>query len=283
MNIKDLKSKIISNPYLRKIYKRLPNNIIEIYIQLNWKPGWRRWKKSDSYKNQLTSLNHLKDKYAGETCIIMGNGPSLKQSNWKLIQNCKTFGLNRIKLLEDEMGFSPSFLVVIKDLVIEQFPSDILNFDGLKFLDYKSSTKNNDLLADKDSFFIAEKISVEGKFESDLLQGWYRGYTVTYAAMQVAYYLGFKKVCLIGVDHNFVTIGNPRENVVSDGDDPNHFHPSYFGKGVKWALPDLEGSERFYKKAKEHYEINNREIVDCTINGKLNIFRKSSLEIELKK
>ena len=49
------------------------------------------------------------------------------------------------------------------------------------------------------------------------------------------------------MDHNFVTQGPANQAVVSQGDDPNHFSPNYFGAGFKWQLPDLEGSERAYR------------------------------------
>jgi hypothetical protein len=76
------------------------------------------------------------------------------------------------------------------------------------------------------------------------------------------------------VDHNFVTQGPANHAVVSQGDDPNHFSPNYFGAGFKWQLPDLEGSERAYKLAKRAYESNGRRILDATIGGKLTIFPK---------
>jgi len=81
-------------------------------------------------------------------------------------------------------------------------------------------------------------------------------------------------VILIGVDHNFQTKGKPNETVVSEGDDPNHFNPGYFGKGFRWQLPDLETSERAYTMAREAYQKAGREILDATIGGKLQVFPK---------
>ena len=69
------------------------------------------------------------------------------------------------------------------------------------------------------------------------------GATVTNFALQIAFHMGFEKVVLIGVDHNFASKGDANKTVVSEGDDPNHFMPNYFGKGVKWQLPDLDTSE----------------------------------------
>ncbi len=76
------------------------------------------------------------------------------------------------------------------------------------------------------------------------------------------------------MDHNFVTQGKPNTTVVSQGDDPNHFHPGYFGKGFRWQLPDLETSEKAYRLARQVYEQAGRQVVDATVGGKLQVFRK---------
>ena len=95
--------------------------------------------------------------------------------------------------------------------------------------------------------------------------------------MQIAYYMGFKNVYLIGVDHNFKTTGAPNEKQFLKGNDVNHFDPNYFGN-KEWHLPDLQGSEISYHLAKFFYERNGRRIYDATIDGKLQIFQKISLD-----
>jgi hypothetical protein len=97
---------------------------------------------------------------------------------------------------------------------------------------------------------------------------------VTYVALQLAYFMGFEEAILIGVDHNFATKGLPNTTVTSSGDGPNHFAPGYFGKGFKWQLPDLEGSERAYWLARQAFEAAGRRVVDATVGGKLEIFPK---------
>ena len=73
------------------------------------------------------------------------------------------------------------------------------------------------------------------------------GSTVTYVAMQVAHHLGFHQVVLIAVDHHYETKGPPSLEVVSEGDDPNHFPPDYFAKGFRSQLPDLYRLESLIK------------------------------------
>jgi hypothetical protein len=92
--------------------------------------------------------------------------------------------------------------------------------------------------------------------------------------------MGFTEAILIGVDHNFATKGPANATVTSQGDDPNHFVPNYFGKGFRWQLPDLEGSERAYRMAKAAYEADGRKIVDATVGGKLTIFPKVEYNLQ---
>jgi hypothetical protein len=111
-------------------------------------------------------------------------------------------------------------------------------------------------------------------FHQDITKGLWGGATVTYVTMQIAYYMGFTKVILIGVDHSFTTQGKAHEKVTSQDSDPNHFDPSYFGKGITWQLPDLKTSEFAYGLARRRYEEAGREILDATVDGKLQVFKK---------
>lgn len=99
---------------------------------------------------------------------------------------------------------------------------------------------------------------------------------MTFLALQVAYYMGFQQVVLIGVDHNFVDKGTPNRAVTRTAEtDENHFHPDYFPKGSRWQLPDLLRSEEAYRLALEAYQADGREIVDATVGGALEVFDKA--------
>jgi hypothetical protein len=102
--------------------------------------------------------------------------------------------------------------------------------------------------------------------------------TVTYVAIQLAYYMGFSKIILIGVDHSFNTKGAANMTVISKGKDLNHFTPDYFKEGCRWQLPDLQTSELGYGLAKKVFEEDDRKIVDATLGGKLEVFPKLHFE-----
>lgn len=227
------------------------------------------WRFDPRAAESVRRVRAFRDKHAGERCFVMGNGPSLKKTDLSLLKNEKTFGLNRIYLMFDDLGFATTYLVCINQLVVEQSAAEIARAPCPKFVSWKS----RDLLDFAPDMMFVRSGFLPG-FQTDVTRRVFEGCTVTYMAMQIAFYMGFEEVIIIGVDHSFATKGPKNAEVTSQGDDPNHFHPGYFGKGFRWNLPDLEGSEQAYRMAKTHYEKAGRRIVDATVGGKLEVYPK---------
>lgn len=219
----------------------------------------------------MQAITKFKDRYPGHRCFIIGNGPSLRQTDLKKLKNEFTFGMNRIYLAFPELGFATTFFVSINDLVIQQTAADIQKLKMPKFIAWRSRQW---LQPVHDLFFLYTTYT-EPVFAKNAAGRLWEGATVTYTALQLAYYMGFNEVILIGVDHSFATRGKPNETVTSSGDDPNHFNPAYFGKGFRWQLPDLETSEMAYRMAKQAFESDGRRVLDATIGGKLSVFPKA--------
>jgi len=223
------------------------------------------------WRDSVHKLECYQNMHANQRCFIIGNGPSLRQTNLKLLRDEFTFGLNRIYLLYPELGFTTTYLVAVNDLVLEQCAGEMQSLALPKFFTWRSRRwfRHDPSLTYLDTDFTGEE-----DFCPNIMGRLFEGYTVTYVALQLAFHMGFKEAILVGVDHNFVTQGNANQAIISQGDDPNHFAPNYFGKGFKWQLPDLAGSERAYKLAQQAYEKAGRRVVDATIRGKLSIFPK---------
>lgn len=223
---------------------------------------WRR--------DSVRRLAELQNRHKGERCFIIGNGPSLKQTDLSRLKNEFTLGQNRIYLAFPELGFSTSYYLSVNDLVVEQCAQEIQSLEMPRFVAWRARK----WLTPQDNLFFLHTTYTGEKFAKDVRERVWEGGTVTYTALQVAYYLGFQQVILVGVDHNYVTQGKPNETVVSQGDDPNHFHPGYFGKGFRWQLPDLLQWEEAYRLARRTYEADGREVIDATIGGKLRVFKR---------
>ena len=231
---------------------------------------WRR--------TAIERLASLKDIHAGKRAFIIGNGPSLKQTDLSRLKGELTFGMNRIYLMFPELGFSTTYLSVVNDLVIEQTAADLAALEIPKFLTWRSRRffDPEQFAGDKYSnlpTFLYSTYDLPG-FAQDVRWRVWEGATVTYVTMQLAFHMGFQEVILIGVDHNYTTTGKPNTTITSQGDDPNHFSSQYFGKGFRWQLPDLETSEIAYRMARKAYEKAGRRILDATVGGKLTIFEK---------
>lgn len=227
---------------------------------------WRR--------ESIKRLAALKDIHKGKRAFIIGNGPSLKQTDLSKLKNEITFCMNRFYLAFPELGFTATYLCISNELVVEQFVDDINALTIPKFISWRSRPYfSSDLPASKLPTFIYTTYTGPG-FARDVRGRVWEGATVTNLALQLAYHMGIAKAILIGVDHNFTSKGEANKLVVSQGDDPNHFMPNYFGKGVKWRLPDLDTSEVGYVFARDAYRQVGREVLDATVGGKLTVFPK---------
>lgn len=231
-----------------------------------------QWPSATLHPWRRASIQHLgalKDIHHGQRCFIIGNGPSLKNTDLSRLKDEFTFGMNRIYLLFPELGFTTTYYLSVNNLVIEQCAADIRALPIPRFLSWRSHR----LYGSPDAIFLHTTYSGP-RFGRDARSRLWEGATVTYVALQLAFHMGFEQAILIGVDHNFSTQGKPNTTVVSQGDDPNHFHANYFGKGFRWQLPDLETSERAYRMARDNYQRAGRQVLDATVGGKLMVFPK---------
>ncbi len=210
----------------------------------------------------------------------MGNGPSLARMDLAPLANEHTFGLNRIYLLYDKLPFRPTYYACANELVLEQFGAEISAQPGIKFLNWN---RRSLFPADPSISFVRQALTLRDFFGVDLTHAICSGGTVTFVALQIAFHLGFRRVILIGVDHDFVEKGKPNREEVRHADrDESHFHPAYFPRGTRWQTPDLVRSEHAYRLARGAFERAGGSIVDATLGGKCEVFRKCSLEAALR-
>ncbi|WP_051208272.1 6-hydroxymethylpterin diphosphokinase MptE-like protein [Saccharospirillum impatiens] len=225
----------------------------------------------ESYRSRKR-LKKIRNKFKGQSAVILCNGPSLLNTDFEMLRDSGlyTFGLNKINLLFDKVDFRPSTIVAVNPYVLEQNADYFSNTDIPLFLDSKAKHLG---IKNSKSIFLHSS-NIPSSFAKDCSVSINQGYTVTYVAMQLAFHMGFQRIALVGCDHNFADKGTPNKLIEAKDDDHNHFDPNYFSKGTKWQLPDLFQSEVHYTIAKNLYEENNREIYDCTNDGKLQLFTK---------
>jgi len=228
----------------------------------------------------------FKDKHLGQRCFIIGNGPSLKKTDLNLLAGEVTFAVNSIFLAFPDTFFRPTYYTVCDSFVIEENTQEICDlicehkFFPSTYRKFIPASARQNV-----SFFrlnrgFNEKTSPNhgiSRFSSDCSERIYDNQTVTYINMQLAYYMGFSEVYLIGIDFSY-TIPDSAIidgcNITSTEDDPNHFHPQYFGKGRSWHDPVLHRVVRGYQFARLVYEWADRTVYNATVGGKLEVYKR---------
>lgn len=200
-----------------------------------------------------TAFVKLIGKHAGETGIIIGNGPSLRSVPLAFLQKYPSIGSNLIYLHPD---FTPTYYVAVDPSVIRgDYVNRVQAMDCTKLIGHRLArvVRINDAI-------ILRTNSSKHKFEKTPFSNpiW-EGWSVTYVALQIAYRMGFKTILLVGVDHRYKGQGN------------DHFHPDY-EVGWNWVEHDMTKSIPAYQLAHLYYTREGRQIINLTPGSDLHVF-----------
>ncbi|MCI7264084.1 MAG: DUF115 domain-containing protein [Eubacterium coprostanoligenes] len=233
------------------------------------------------------SIKKLKNTAQTNRCFIIGNGPSLTISDLEKLKNETTFACNRIYGLYDRTLWRPTYYCSQDLEVLAQIKNDLpyaLSNCYHSFLPYKFAKNINNIINEQNnlSLFYSPYISVysdtgvypEGlmPFSDDISNSIYDGLSITYAMIQIAVYMGYKEIYLLGIDHNYSL-----KNGIVD------LQKSY-AEGIKpidmstQNPPELQLCEISFREAKKYCKANGITIKNATRGGKLEIFDRISLE-----
>ena len=231
-------------------------------------------------------LDDLRDSHHGERIFLMGNGPSLNKLDLSMLKDEWTFGVNKIYMMFDRIDWRPSFWTAMDWRVGPDMGDDYRQLDGItKFVPYRFK---GILPSDETTYWYHSRPVgdyIQDQFELDITRGVPSRGTVLITAIQLAFFLGFRELILIGVDARYKIPDTVKQsggdrfgtgvmlNLEStDDDDPNHFDPRYFGKGAKWHDPNVTGMMRMFHTMRRGIEYNGGRIVNATPGGNLDVF-----------
>jgi hypothetical protein len=252
-----------------RVYAALKRRMTDLPHALDWRCSLQ----SQRIREHLA---RYQDIHRNERCFVIANGPSLNRLNLSSLAKERTISMNRAYLLYERWGFQPNYFVCIDELVLQRFAADICGLQMPKFLSFNERRSFPGWQSDASLLFPRYRPRLRDRFSPDMTYELTDGGTVTYACLQLAYFMGFAEVILIGLDHSFVEKGTPSVAVVRDQErDESHCHPDYFPKGMKWYPPDLHRSELAYALARRAYDAGGRHILDATPDGKCTVFDKA--------
>ena len=241
-------------------------------------------------------LSSLRDKHKGERCFIIANGPSLNKIDISLLKDEITIGCNGIYKNFSKWGFNTNYYMIVDNVQIDIRAKEIAKLKGsVKFTGLHNSY-SFPFFNDMNYFHVPIRSNMEylekellPPFSNDVASIMHRGPTITYLMIQMAYHLGFSKIYLIGLDHNYgklpelfppgkIKVTKENYHLVQEC----HFDKDYYKIGDTLGVPNVKAQEKAYTSAKTFIESTGREIINLSPDSKLNIFKKEDYESLLK-
>ena len=232
---------------------------------------------SASYRllGEKKPIKSLQNTYYRRPMLVVGNGPSLNETPLQEFSGVPSIGMNKIDLIYSKTSWRPNVVVCLNSLVAQQHQDNFATSSIPVFLAWKARALIRKENRSKLNYF---NTFYSDRFSNNALAGFGSSATVTDIALQMAFWMGADPVILFGVDHSFEYSGPEATYQKRTGPDTNHFDPNYFGHGTYWGTPDLLRSEEDYARAKTAFENDGREVFDATVGGKLDIFKKVTVE-----
>lgn len=257
--------------YLRApiiITKRLVFNV-DVYLRKN-----RIIKKS---KYEL--LNQFKNIYEGKRCFIVATGPSLRVEDLDKLKNEITFSMNSIYLSYSKTSWRPTYYGIQDPLVYEKIYHEIKDDDfNNAFIGsniariFKIKENNKRLVFPLDMLnHQLPNSKINTKFSDDICERVYSGYNIAYSMIQIAVYMGFKEIYLIGADCDY------QQNKKYFEEDKNRGEEKYFTK--KFLCENTQKFITAYEVAKDYAKENDIKIYNATRGGKLEVFERVDFDL----
>jgi len=220
------------------------------------------------------SLQNINGK---KRCFIICTGPSLTFEDLEVLSGEYTFGMNSIPMLYEKTSFRATYYGCIDKGVYDKLKNTIDKYSnqhekvfindrirrsiGGKLKDNWYNISCNVAYHTYDRWF---KGNFRCKFSDDAYIGTYNMHSVTHFLIQIAVYMGFKEIYLLGADCNF-----PKNDKI-------HF--------VEHDIPDTtietarERNISGYLKIKEYTKNHDVRIYNATRGGALEVFERVDLD-----
>ena len=227
-------------------------------------------------KNSIERYRQYDGKHIGEVCCIVSNGPSVTIEDLNILskQPITTIGMNRVYIRYDKTTWRPNYYIIQDPTIIRSCHKEVEECVRDSVIFQKSTgEKKYDI---DNAIFYDVDYSRSWKGEKPLFSNgknnfFYDGNSVTYSAIQLAVFMGFKRIYLIGCDCNYSA-----NNVVNKESYPD---PRMYEKDkVGTKPPDIAYQFKAYEAAKKYANNFNIEIINATRGGMLDVFERADFE-----
>lgn len=171
---------------------------------------WFVAKYYDADYYQKDRLSQYKGIHRGERCFIIGNGPSLRIEDLDVLvkQREICFGLNLIYMAYPYTGWRPDYICVSDTLTIKKNAEKIIKnnncplFIADSFLRFHEDEHVDERILPFRKLYPNETNNFDYGFSMNITEGICNANSVAYFALQIAVYMGFEEIYLLGMDND---------------------------------------------------------------------------------
>jgi hypothetical protein len=216
-------------------------------------------------------LKMLKSKHFGERCFIIATGPSLTVEDLEKLRKEITFSMNSICLAFEHTDWRPTYYGIQDKGVFNKLERKIAELEcECKFIGDTITRRPIGQIEDYYYYPLnllnhnAIHKKYNTKFSRNPFAVVYDGYSITYSLIQIAVYMGFQEIYLLGADCNYAS--NTNHHFI----EYEHKDPDYLTAGDRMVCA--------YREAKRFADKNNIKIYNATRGGMLEVFERVELD-----
>ena len=256
-----------------RILHFLPHLISLIYVTVS---GNRN--ASDEY------LRSVKDKYKGQRCFVIGNGPSLTAKDLDKLKGEITFASNRIYKIFNQTEWRPTYFTIFDEDLGKS--RDVIEGINSFNCEMKFVREEGQYIFGKINAPIcyirsrsSRKYLDNPKFSENMVDVTYSIATVTYISLQLARHMGFSEIYLLGMDRLYaysmlrngkIVKNNNCKDYFSDKDNQSVSNRESMPK----TAPATWEVDMAYSFAEKYSREHGFRIYNATRGGTLEVFER---------
>lgn len=224
---------------------------------------------------QYRDIRDMKGKYEGKRCFVLCTGPSLTIEDLEKLQGEYTFGMNSICLLADRTKFRPTFYGCNDLVVYRKLESDIGRFCNGYTEVFVSDRIKRHCKIPKAWHIYSLNVAYHAydrwfkhnywcKFSNNCYKNLYDMHSVTHSMIQLAVYMGFKEIYLLGADCSF------------QKGKKNHFQD--YGVTDTKIETARDRNIAGYEEVKKQMDKYGFKVYNATRGGSLEVFKRVELD-----
>ena len=223
------------------------------------------------------SLIEFKNIHKGKRCFVVCTGPSLRIEDVEVLKGEETFAVNSCFKIFDKTDWRPSYYVATDPIFIKDMGNELQRYQDemrVVFTSNVANWNNPDAnivnvfpkyqnLPERGLIRYIEDRRKENFMSKDITQGVISGHTVVFSVLQIAEYMGFKEIYLLGTDCNY-------KGKLQYSELTPHMHINNPNAA------DLMIVDYLY--AKRHFDKSETKVYNATRGGMLEVFERVNFD-----